>query len=136
MTQVYFAEPALDMAPMIEALKFQPSDFELSGGWLLHAPSRHRFKFGWLGRVSIDAHCGCALLSARRDQEGDLKSAFEDWRTNYWSVIETNREFASHFAPVGRLRRFARDIRMAFRRLRRSGAERPEYAGALSVPAE
>ena len=136
MTQAFAVEPWLDVAPMIRALKFQPSDFELSGGWLRHVPSRHRFKFGWMGRVSIDAHCGCALLSARPDQERDLQAAFDAWRTNYWSAIATNREFASHFAPVGRLRRFARDIRMAFRRLRGNDADPAGHPAAISVPAE
>ena len=32
----------LNAAPLIEALRFQPEDFELKHGWLTHAPSRHR----------------------------------------------------------------------------------------------
>ena len=136
MSDVYFAEPTLDLSPMIQALKFQPSDFELSGGWLVHVPSRHRFKFGSFGRLTIDAHCGCASLRARREQEGDLMTAFDQWRFDYWRVVEINREFASHFAPVGRLRKFARDVRMAFRRLRRSRAGTREIPSAISVPAE
>jgi hypothetical protein len=135
MTDIYVVERALDMAPMIDALKFQPSDFELKGGWLLHVPSRHRYHFDRRGVVSIDAHCGCAVLRARPDQQADLASAYQDWRAGYWAVVETNREFASHFARVGRLRRFARDVRMAFRRLmrRREG----ERVGAVVLaPAE
>ncbi len=50
----------LDVAPMISALRFQPSDFEFAHGWLNHVPSRHRFQFDRKGRVTIDAPCGCA----------------------------------------------------------------------------
>jgi hypothetical protein len=50
-------------------------------------------------------------------------------------LVETNREFASHFAPVGRFRRFARDLRLAFRRLtRRPDGEAP--AAVYPAPAE
>jgi hypothetical protein len=135
MTDIYVAERALDMAPMIDALKFQPSDFELKGGWLLHVPSRHRYHFDRRGGVTIDAHCGCAALSARTDQQADLATAFRNWREGYWAVVETNRDFASHFAPVGRLRRFARDVRMAFRRLIRRTEDERVGVGALA-PAE
>jgi hypothetical protein len=135
MTDIYVAERALDMAPMIDALKFQPSDFELKGDWLTHVPSRHRYHFDRRGGVTIDAHCGCAVLSARPDQRADLANAYRNWRDGYWAVVETNREFASHFAPVGRLRRFARDVRMAFRRLRRRSEREPAGAVVLA-PAE
>jgi hypothetical protein len=135
MTDIYVAERALDMAPMIDALKFQPSDFELKGGWLLHVPSRHRYHFDRRGMVSIDAHCGCVALQARTDQQADLAAAYRDWRVGYWSVVETNREFAGHFAPVGRLRRFARDLRVAFRRLLRRSKE-PRAAAVVLAPAE
>jgi hypothetical protein len=33
----------LDLSPMIDALRFQPADFEYSHGWLRHVPSRHAF---------------------------------------------------------------------------------------------
>lgn len=136
MTNIYVAERALDLSPMIEALKFQPSDFELERGWLVHVPSRHRYRFDRRGNLSIDAHCGCAVLEIRRDHEGELKTAVDRWRTDYWRYVETNREFSSHFASVGRLRRFARDLRMAFRRLlRTSPGEAPEPTPALT-PAE
>ena len=135
MTDFYIAERALDMRPMIDALRFQPSDFELKGGWLTHLPSRHRYRFDRQGLLSIDADCGCAVLRARADQQADLASAFDSWRVDYWAIVETNREFASHFAPVGRLRRFARDLRLAWRRL---VARRPEPAMGVAVlaPAE
>src|SRR6185437_5235351 len=58
----------LDVSPMIEALRFQPSDFEFAHGWLNHVPSRHRFQFDRKGRVTIDALCGCAALSVRPEQ--------------------------------------------------------------------
>jgi len=135
MTDFYIAERALDMRPMIDALRFQPSDFELKGGWLTHLPSRHRYRFDRQGLLSIDADCGCAVLRARADQQADLATAYDSWRVDYWAIVETNREFASHFAPVGRLRRFARDLRLAWRRL---VARRPEPAMGVAVlaPAE
>ena len=138
MTNIYVAERALDVSPMIEALKYQPSDFEFSGGWLVHVPSRHRFSFDRRGQLTIDAHCGCAMLRARREQQGDLKFAFDQWRENYWRIVETDREFASHFAPVGRWRRFVRDVRMAYRRLRRrpDAARYPAAPAPVAVPAE
>jgi hypothetical protein len=137
MTRVYVAaDHGLDVSPMIDALKFQPSDFELSGGWLVHVPSWHRFRFDRQGSVSIDAHCGCAAFRARRDQESDLKNAFDRWRADYWRLVETDREFASHFAPVGRLRRFARDVRMAFRRMRQRAPREQTYPTPYPAPAE
>jgi len=134
MTDYYVAERALDMAPMIDALKFQPSDFELKDGWLNHVPSRHRYHFDRRGGVIIDAHCGCAVLSTRPEQRADLAAAFSDWRVGYWAVVETNREFAEHFAPVGRFRRFARDVRMAFRRMMRGREDRA--SAVVLAPAE
>jgi len=135
MSDIYVSERALDMTPMIDALKFQPSDFEIKRGWLVHLPSRHRYRFDLLGRLAIDADCGCAALTVRRDQEPALSAAFDRWRLDYWAVVETNREFASHFAPVGRLRRFARDLHVAWRRLWRRGSEAPAPVGVLQ-PAE
>jgi hypothetical protein len=70
----------LDVAPMITALHFQPSDFEYVHGWLHHVPSRHRFQFERNGRVTIDAHCGCAALSVKSEQADDLHSMFQTWR--------------------------------------------------------
>lgn len=136
MTNIYVAEHALDMSPMIDALKFQPSDFELKRGWLTHLPSRHRYRFDRLGRITIDAHCGCAALHARREQEPELAAAFDHWRVDYWAIVETNREFASHFAPVGRLRRFARDLRLAFRRLLRGNDDQAPARAPVLTPAE
>ena len=41
---------------------------------------------------------------------------FQTWRSEYWVPLETNREFASHFATPNAWVRLFRDIRMAFRR--------------------
>ena len=119
----------LDVAPMIAALRFQPSDFEYAHGWLNHVPSRHRFQFDRKGRVTIDALCGCAAMSVRPEQADELHSMFKTWRQHYWTPMEQNREFASHFKePNGWVRLF-RDIRMAWRRFRRQ-------AGPVTIPAD
>ncbi len=94
----------LDVSPMISALQSCPGAFEFSRGELHHIPSHHRFSFDAQHRVRVDAHCGCAFLRVRTDQEHDLYQAFCDWRASFWRPIEINREFASHFAPPSRLR--------------------------------
>jgi hypothetical protein len=128
----------LDVAPMISALRFQPSDFEYAHGWLNHVPSRHRFQFDRKGRVTIDAPCGCAALSVRPEQAGELHSMFTTWRQSYWLPLETNREFASHFEQPNAWVRLFRDIRMAWRRFRRQADPVTIPADALPVatPAE
>ena len=130
----------LDASPMISALRFQPSDFEFSGGSLLHVPSRHRFHFDRRGKVTIEARCGCAVVEVKPEQSDELFSTFKTWRREYWTPIEINREFASHFDEPGAFVRLLRDIRMAFRRFRRR--ERPvqipaeSFARVPSTPAE
>ena len=119
----------LDVAPMITALRFQPSDFEYAHGWLSHVPSRHRFQFDRKGRVTIDALCGCAALSVRPEQADELHSMFKVWRQDFWVPMETNREFASHFAEPNSWVRLFRDIRMAWRRFRRQ-------ANPVTIPAD
>ena len=119
----------LDVTPMISALRFQPSDFEYAHGWLNHVPSRHRFQFDRKGRVTIDANCGCATLSVNPEQVDELHSVFKVWRQDYWLPLETNREFASHFAEPNAWVRLFRDIHMAWRRFRRQ-------AGLVTIPAE
>lgn len=109
----------LDVSPMISALRLQPEDFEFSHGSLHHVPSRHRFQFDRLGRVTIDAECGCATLAIRPEQADELTGMFNIWRRDYWMPIETNREFASHFREPNAWVRLFRDIRMAFRRFLR-----------------
>jgi hypothetical protein len=108
----------LDVSPMISALRFQPTDFEYAHGWLRHVPSRHAFRFDWKGEVTIEAQCGCAGLTVRQEQAGDLFATFNAWRENYWRPLETDREFASHFRKPNAWVRLLRDIRMAWRRFR------------------
>ena len=130
----------LDASPLIEALRFQPEGFELRHGWLNHAPSRHRFRFDKLGRVTIEANCGCASMSVGPEQTEELVSMFKIWRSEYWVPLETKREFASHFAAPNAWVRLFRDIRMAFRRFARR--EQPaalpigEVAPVSATPAE
>ena len=130
----------LDASPMISALRFQPDDFEYEHGWLHHVPSRHRFQFDRLGRVSIDAMCGCAAMSIRPEQTDELVSMFKTWRREYWLPLETNREFASHFRKPNAWVRLFRDVRMAFRRFlrREEPASLPidDLAAARATPAE
>ena len=127
----------LDVAPMISALRFQPSDFEYAHGWLQHVPSRHRFQFDRSGRVTIDALCGCAALSVRPEQADELHATFKTWRYSYWQPLETNREFASHFRAPNAWVRLFRDIRMAWRRFRRQAEPVTVPVEALSAtPAE
>jgi hypothetical protein len=119
----------LDVEPMITALRFQPSDFEYAHGWLNHVPSRHRFHFDRKGRVTIDASCGCAALSVKPEQADELHSMFKVWRQDYWTPLETNREFASHFAKPNAWVRLFRDIRTAWRRFRR-------HEAPVTIPAD
>ena len=109
----------LDASPMIQALRFQPEDFELERGWLSHSPTRHRFQFDRLGRVTVEANCGCAAMSVKPEQTEELFSMYKVWRTEYWIPLETNREFASHFERPNAWVRLFRDIRIAFRRFLR-----------------
>ena len=109
----------LNATPLIDALRFQPEDFELKHGWLSHAPSRHRFQFERSGKVTIEANCACAAMSVRPEQKEELIQMFHTWRSEYWVPLETNREFASHFARPNAWVRLFRDIRMAFRRFLR-----------------
>ncbi len=113
----------LDVSPMITALRTQASDFELSRGWLKHAPSRHRFKFDRYGNVSIDAHCDCASLSVAPEQSRELWQEFQVWREVYWRPVEINREFASHFKEPNALQRMLRRINLAWRRATRDRSE-------------
>ncbi|MGA8445608.1 MAG: hypothetical protein WB766_10495 [Roseiarcus sp.] len=122
---------------MIAALRFQPSDFEFSHGWLNHVPSRHRFQFDRSGRVTIDALCGCAALSIRPEQADELHTMFKTWRHSYWVPLETNREFASHFRAPNAWVRLFRDIRMAWRRFRREAEPTTiPVEGVSATPAE
>ena len=128
----------LDAGPMICALRLQPGDFEFSEGALYHVPSRHRFHFDRRGKVSIEARCGCAVMEVRPEQDEELFATFQTWRREYWTPIETHREFASHFEEAGAFLRLLRDIRMAFRRYRhRAAPERLPIDGFIpAAPAE
>lgn len=127
----------LDVAPMISALQFQPTDFELSHGWLNHVPSRHRFKFDKKGQVTIDARCDCSGQSVSREQGDQLFHAFTGWRQHYWPPLQIDREFASHFKSPNTWVRLFRDIRMAWRRFRRREEPVTVPVEALAmVPAE
>src|SRR4029077_13842426 len=92
-------------------------------------PSRHRFQFERNGWVKIDAHCDCAALSVKSEQTDELHSMFQIWRQSYWQPLETNREFASHFAQPNAWVRLFRDVRMAWRRFRRQ-------ARPVTIPAD
>lgn len=122
---------------MISALQFQPSDFELSQGWLKHVPSRHRFKFDRKGGVTIDARCECANQSINREQGGELFQAFTAWRQYYWQPLQIDQGFAGHFAKPNAWVRLFRDIRMAWRRFRRQADPITlQSAATAMIPAE
>ena len=63
--------------------------------------------------MTIDTHCGCAALSVKPEQADELQSTLKIWRQNYWQDLETNREFAAHFAEPNAWVRLFRDVRMA-----------------------
>jgi len=109
----------LNVSPMIQALRFQPEDFEIERGWLSHSPSRHKFRFDKLGRVTVEANCGCSAMAVKAEQSEELFAMFKTWRREYWVPLQTNREFASHFEKAGAWRRLYRDIKAAFRRFLR-----------------
>jgi len=130
----------LNVSPLIQALKFQPEDFEIERGWLSHSPSRHRFRFDKLGRVTVEANCGCSVMAVKAEQSEELFAMFKTWRREYWVPLETNREFASHFEKAGAWRRLYRDIKTAFRRFlrREQPASLPvdDLVSARATPAE
>lgn len=119
----------LDVRPMVEALQFQPSDFEFKQGWLRHVPSRHLFRFGRKGEVIIDARCNCSGQSVGKEQAEKLYKAFQAWHEYYWRPLEIDREFASHFREPNAWVRLFRDVRMAWRRFR-------GQAGPVTIPSE
>ena len=119
----------LDVAPMIVALQFQPTDFEYKHSQLCHIPSRHQFFFNRSGRVTIDAICGCAGRSISSEQGEQLFTAYKTWKEFYWRPLEIDREFASHFRAPNAWVRLFRDMRMAWLRFRRR-------ADPISLPAE
>ena len=104
----------LDIAPTIDALRSRPSDFELRRGALIHKPSRHSFCFDGWGGVRVDAQCDCSLLSISPEQSHELIAAVDVWRSEYWRVVEINREFAAHFRRPSLARRLYNALKEAF----------------------
>jgi hypothetical protein len=97
----------LDVNPMISALRSHPEQFAgKNGDRLTHLPSRHHFRFYPDKHVSMSAHCDCASLSIREDQQAELSDAFQHWYSSYWRPLKINEEFAAHFAPPSLIRRF------------------------------
>jgi hypothetical protein len=95
----------LDVAPMMVSLRTTPEEFEVKDGWLRHIPSRHDFLFDRDGRAQIRAHCNCAMLAVKSEQEPELYDSYRTWQTSYWQPLQINREFASHFQPRSAVRR-------------------------------
>jgi hypothetical protein len=127
----------LDISPMIGSLRTQAPDFEVDrGGWLHHMPSRHRFRFDTQGRVWLEAQCDCSTRSVSAEQGKELIAAFRNWENGYWRPTVINREFASHFEPVQGFRRFMLDVRIAWRRYRRSKAHRTATEPGPAIGAE
>jgi hypothetical protein len=87
----------LDVSPMIVALRVAPEEFEIKEGWLRHIPSMHDFEFSKTGNVRIRAHCNCAMLSIKGEQESQLNEQYLEWQRLYWRPLLINREFAAHF---------------------------------------
>jgi hypothetical protein len=76
-------------------------------------------------------------LSVRPEQADELHTMFKTWRQFYWQPVEINREFASHFEEPNAWARLFRDIRMAWRRFRRTAEPVTIPAQAVSAtPAE
>ena len=109
----------LDVSPMISALRFQPDDFEFKHGWLHHVPSRHRFQFDRMGRVTIDALCGCASLSVKPEQTDELVVDVQDLAQR---ILDAARDEPR--------------VRLALPQAQRLGAAVPRHAdGVPAVPA-
>jgi hypothetical protein len=126
----------LDVNPMITALRTSPDNFEFTSGSLHHIPSRHRFQFTPGGSVLIDAQCDCSHLAVEKNQEMALHEAFNTWRTNYWAILQINKEFAGHFAEPTGFRRLLIDLTARLHSaLLRQGHRTPHYTN-YKVPAE
>lgn len=119
----------LELAPAITALRSRPEEFEFSDNTLHHLSSRHRFRFLADDDVRIEAACDCSLLRASPEQSRAFHTAYCEWQATYWRPFEINREFASHFAPPGPVRRLA--IWLLRRLLTWTPAARPARAPAV-----
>jgi hypothetical protein len=124
----------LDVSPMIVALRTTPDHFEYKGGWLNHVPSRHSFSFDQGRHVRIMAHCNCATLAVKPEQESELYGTFRQWETSYWRPLLVNREFASHFKPRSFVRRWLIDLTGRLHRRLSQGS--PGREAAAMAPAE
>lgn len=123
----------LNVSPMMVALRSAPEEFELTGGWLHHIPSRHSFRFGPKDSVEIRAACDCALLMVQPEQQRELADCFRQWRVVYWRPMEINREFAQHFAPRSWWRQaLIKAAGGVYRWLLKPGAEHLPEAAALT----
>jgi hypothetical protein len=128
----------LDVSPMISALRVNPKQFEIRNGWLRHMPSKHDFAFEQDGHVRIHARCNCAMLMVGARQEKELIGEIRQWRSNYWRPLMINREFASHFAPPSRMRRWLiQVVEWAHDRLSRPSHAHEHYSDReFPIPAE
>jgi hypothetical protein len=88
---------------------------------------RHDFMFDRDGRVQIRAHCNCAMLAVKSEQEPELYDC-------YWQPLLIDREFASRFQPRSAFRRllFAVVGRIHRRLLQRGHAQNDR--GVLMPP--
>jgi len=118
----------LNLAPMLNALRAHPEEFEMSHGWLRHMKSDHRFQIATSGRLQIHADCNCHLLEVNRSQAEEFRVAFSSWQVMYWQphldaiaekkqaaeiermAPEINRTFAAHFTVQSFLQRFIAKI--------------------------
>src|SRR5438105_3730833 len=74
----------LDIAPMLQAMRARPSEFEMQGAYLRHNPSHHLVDFDTWGNARVHARCDCAMLEVSREQSDELKVATAAWKVVYW----------------------------------------------------
>jgi hypothetical protein len=87
----------LDAQPMVLAFRRAPYEFREEGEWVRHIPSKHDFLFEPSGGIMLRAHCNCANLRVAPDKVGELRDAYQSWRSAYWVPLTINRDFAEHF---------------------------------------
>jgi hypothetical protein len=107
----------LDLAPMLQAMRARPSEFEMYGRYLRHTRSQHLLDFDSWGNARVHARCDCAMLQVSREQGEEMKAVLSAWKIVYWEphlaqieaekrAAKINREFAAHFRPPSAWRRF------------------------------
>jgi hypothetical protein len=126
----------LDISPMIVSLRTTPDEFDWHRGSLRHNPSGHDFQFDPQGNVRIAARCDCSLLAVRQEQGQELWHAFNAWQASYWRPLQINKEFASHFRPRSRIRKFLIDLTARWNRALIAGNHRAPEKDAVLAPAE